>query len=113
MSASVIEKPVEYLRALVSRASTVISEISLWRKHIMADVEQIKTDIAALQQAQAAASAELGELANMVETLQAGTVTQDQLDALHDRLAAVTSSLVSSVQDAEIQSGQPHPEQQQ
>ena len=78
----------------------------------MADITQIQADIAALEAAQAAASTELRELADMVSTLQASTVTDEQLSELHDKLAAVTSSLVDATQDAEVQSGQPHPEQQ-
>ena len=70
----------------------------------MADVEQIKADIAELQAAEAAAVTELQTLADQVQALKeagADNVSQADLDQLHDNIQAVTSSLASATQAAQ------------
>lgn len=74
---------------------------------MMADIEQIKADVKALQDAQAAAADELEDLTNIVAELQAGTVTQAQLDNLHESLQSVTSQLTAATQAAD-QAEPPH-----
>lgn len=69
----------------------------------MADVEQIKQDIADLQAAESGAVSELEALADQVAQLKdagASAVTDDQLEELHNNLQAVTSGLVEATQSA-------------
>jgi hypothetical protein len=75
----------------------------------MADIAQIQSDIVALQNAEHAAVTELQALADMVASLEAGTITTEQLNELHDNLQSVTSSLVAATQSAQAEAGQPTP----
>lgn len=80
----------------------------------MADIEQIKADVAALQDAGAAAANELQALVDTVAALKEagpGAVTEDQLNALHDNLQSVTTALTAATQSAQTQVEPPHPEQ--
>jgi hypothetical protein len=77
---------------------------------MMADIAQIQADVAALKDAEAAAADELEKLANLLGSLQAGQVTQAQLDELHDNLQSVTTQLVAATQSAQA-AEPPHPEQ--
>jgi multidrug resistance efflux pump len=79
-------------------------------EEVMADIAQIQADITALQNAEHAAVAELQTLADQVASLEAGAVTAEQLDALHDNLQSVTSSLVAATQSAQAEV--PHPDQE-
>ena len=78
----------------------------------MADVEQIKSDIEALQAAEADAVEELQTLADQVQALKdagASNVSDADLEQLHDNIQAVTSGLRSGVQAAQESTGQPTP----
>src|SRR5215469_12346958 len=99
-------KDIEYLRTLRFK------ELDLWPlsiilENVLATLDQIQADIAALQDASAAAATELQQLADQVSQLQAGQVTQAQIDNLHDSLQSVTSSLVSATQSAQTQTEPP------
>ena len=64
-------------------------------------IEQIKTDVAALQTASAAAADQISTLTDEILSLQEGQVTDDQLNALHQALADVTSELVQAVEESQ------------
>ena len=66
-----------------------------------ASVDQIKTDVAALQNASAAAADQIATLTDQVLALQAGEITDDQITNLHNALAAVTSELVTAVEQSQ------------
>jgi hypothetical protein len=66
-----------------------------------ATVDQIREDVSALQSASAAAADQIAELTDQVLALQAGAITDDQLDALHQALVGVTSELVHAVEESE------------
>ena len=72
-------------------------------------VDQIKDDVAALQAASAAAANQISVLTDQVLALQAGEITDDQITALHQALADVTSELVTAVEESQaaLQPGQP------
>ena len=72
-------------------------------------VDQIKDDVAALQAASAAAANQISVLTDQVLALQAGEITDDQIAALHQALADVTSELVTAVEESQaaLQPGQP------
>lgn len=67
----------------------------------MADTQQIKDDVAALQAASAAAADQIAVLTDQVLALQAGQITDDQINNLHEALAAVTSELVTAVEQSQ------------
>jgi multidrug resistance efflux pump len=69
---------------------------------MMADIAQIQADVKALQDAEAAAANELQALADSVAELQAGAVSQEQIENLHDSLQSVTTSLVAATQSAQL-----------
>ena len=64
-------------------------------------IDQIKTDVAALQTASAAAADQISTLTDEILSLQEGQVTDDQLNALHQALADVTSELVQAVEESQ------------
>jgi hypothetical protein len=68
--------------------------------------DQIKADVAALQAASAAAADQIAVLTDQVLALQAGSITDDQIENLHNALAAVTSELVTAVEDSQAALGQ-------
>jgi hypothetical protein len=72
-------------------------------------VDQIKDDVAALQAASAAAANQISVLTDQVLALQAGEITDDQIAALHQALADVTSELVTAVEESQaaLEPGQP------
>jgi len=76
-----------------------------------ATIDQIKTDVAALQNASAAAATQISALTDQVLALEAGQITDEQLTNLHNALADVTSELVTSVEDSQaaLGSGAPDP----
>ena len=63
--------------------------------------DQIKADVEALQAASAAAADQIAALTEEVLALRAGTITDDQINNLHNALAAVTSELVTAVQQSQ------------
>jgi hypothetical protein len=67
--------------------------------------DQIKEDVAALQAASAAAADQIAVLTDQVLALQAGSITDDQIDNLHNALAAVTSELVTAVEESQAALG--------
>jgi hypothetical protein len=71
----------------------------------MADTQQILDDVAALQAASAAAADQIAALTDQVLALQAGQVTDDQLNNLHEALADVTHELVAAVEASEAALG--------
>lgn len=70
-----------------------------------ASIDQIKADVAALQAASAAASSQIATLTDQILSLQEGQITDDQITNLHDALAAVTSELVTAVEDSQAALG--------
>jgi len=64
-------------------------------------VDQIKNDVAALEAASAAAAHQIAVLTDQVLALQAGEITDDQINNLHQALADVTSELVSAVEESQ------------
>ena len=72
-------------------------------------IEQIKTDVAALQTASAAAADQISTLTDEILSLQEGQVTDDQLNALHQALADVTSELVQAVEESQAALSPPSP----
>lgn len=64
-------------------------------------VDQIKTDVAALQLASAAAADQIAMLTDQVLALQAGQITDDQIQALHLALSDVTGELVTAVEESQ------------
>jgi hypothetical protein len=72
-------------------------------------VDQIKTDVAALQNASSAAADQIAALTDQVLALQAGEITDDQLNALHHALADVTSELVTAVEESQAALGDTPP----
>jgi uncharacterized coiled-coil protein SlyX len=97
----------EYLRSLRSKW------LDLWNlttivEDMMATIDQIQADVAALQDASAAAANELEDLTNIISELQAGVpVTEEQLNNLHDSLQSVTTQLTAATQAAD-ESEPPH-----
>jgi hypothetical protein len=76
----------------------------------MADTDQIKADVEALQAASAAAANQIAVLTDQVLALEAGQITDDQITNLHNALADVTSELVKAVEDSQAALGdQPPP----
>ena len=70
--------------------------------------DQILADVAALQAASAAAANQIATLTDEVLALQAGEITDDQITNLHDALGAVTSELVTAVEQSQAAlSGEP------
>jgi hypothetical protein len=70
-----------------------------------AQIDQIKNDVAALQAASAAAADQIAALTDQVLALQAGDITDDQITNLHDALQAVTSELVTAVEQSQAALG--------
>ncbi|HEY7421446.1 MAG TPA: hypothetical protein VH541_05505 [Gaiellaceae bacterium] len=66
-----------------------------------ASVDQIKEDVAALQAASAAAADQIAALTDQVLALQAGEITDEQIDNLHRALQGVTSELVGAVEESQ------------
>jgi hypothetical protein len=66
-----------------------------------AQIDQIKSDVAALQAASAAAADQISNLTDQILALQAGQITDDQIDNLHNALAAVTDELVTAVEESQ------------
>ena len=64
-------------------------------------VSQIKQDVAALQRASAAAADQIAVLTDQVLALQAGQITDDQINNLHQALSDVTSELVKAVEESQ------------
>lgn len=71
----------------------------------MADTQQIIDDVAALQAASAAAADQIATLTDQVLALQAGEITDDQIENLHNALAAVTAELVKAVEESQAALG--------
>lgn len=104
----------DYLRALRAKYLKFWPLTELLEK-MMADIEQIKADVAALQDAGAAAANELQALVDTVAALKEGganAVTDEQLANLHDNLQSVTTALTAATQSAQTEVAPPHPEQQ-
>jgi hypothetical protein len=74
-----------------------------------AQIDQIKADVAALQAASADAATQIATLTDQVLALQAGEISDDQINALHQALADVTSELVSAVEQSQAALGEPGP----
>jgi mRNA-degrading endonuclease toxin of MazEF toxin-antitoxin module len=72
-----------------------------------AQIDQIKNDVAALQMASAAAAEQIATLTNQILALQAGDITDEQITNLHDALQAVTSELVTAVEESQTALGEP------
>jgi hypothetical protein len=70
-----------------------------------ADVDQIKADVAALQDAGSAAADQIAVLTQQVLDLQAGTITDGQVQNLHVALGDVTAELVKAVEDSQAALG--------
>jgi hypothetical protein len=64
-------------------------------------VDQIKADVAALEDASAAAADQISVLTQQILDLQEGTITDDQITNLHNALAGVTSELVAAVEGSQ------------
>ena len=64
-------------------------------------VDQIKTDVAALQMASAAAADQIAVLTDQVLALQEGDISDEQIENLHNALADVTSELVRAVEESQ------------
>jgi hypothetical protein len=64
-------------------------------------VDQIKSDVQALQAASAAAADQIAVLTQNILDLQAGTITDDQISNLHNALQGVTSELVTAVEQSQ------------
>jgi mRNA-degrading endonuclease toxin of MazEF toxin-antitoxin module len=64
-------------------------------------VDQIKADVAALEAAGSAAADQIDTLTQQILDLQAGTITDEQIDNLHNALQAVTSELVTAVEESQ------------
>jgi hypothetical protein len=64
-------------------------------------VDQIKADVAALQDASAVAADQIATLTQQVLDLSAGQITDDQITNLHNALADVTSELATAVQESQ------------
>ncbi|HKV43855.1 MAG TPA: hypothetical protein VJT32_04160 [bacterium] len=64
-------------------------------------IDQIKADVEALQAAGAAAADQIAVLTDQVLALEAGTITDEQIDNLHNALAGVTRDLVKAVEDSQ------------
>jgi hypothetical protein len=64
-------------------------------------VAQIKQDVEELQAASAAAADQIATLTDQVLALQEGDITDEQIDNLHNALAAVTSELVTAVEQSQ------------
>jgi multidrug resistance efflux pump len=103
------DEMLDYLKQLRARYMQFWPLTDLLEK-MMADIAQIQADIAALKDAEAAAADELERLANLLTSMQAGTVTQAQLDEIHDSLQSVTTQLTAATQAA-MASEPPHAEQ--
>ena len=104
---------IEYLRALRTKFLPLWNLTEILEK-MMADIAQIQADVAALQDAGAAAANELQTLVDTVTSLReagASAVTDEQLDALHDNLQSVTTALTAATQSAQTETEPPHPEQ--
>jgi hypothetical protein len=70
-----------------------------------AQIDQIKNDVAALQAASAAAASQIATLTDEILSLQEGQITDDQITNLHNALAAVTSELVTAVEESQAALG--------
>ena len=95
----------DYLKALRAKYLKFWPLTELLEK-MMADIEQIQADIAALQDAEAAAANELQDLADLISQLReagASAVTDAQLEQLHDSLQSVTTQLTAATQSAQTQ----------
>jgi len=68
-------------------------------------IDQIKADVADLQAASAAAASQISTLTDQILALQAGMITDDQIDNLHNALAGVTSELVTAVEQSQAALG--------
>ena len=64
-------------------------------------IDQIKADVAALQDAGAAAADHIANLTDQILALQAGDITDEQITNLHNALVAVTDDLVKAVEDSQ------------
>ena len=111
----------DYLKALRTKYLKFWPLTELLEK-MMADIAQIQADVAALQDAGAAAANELQDLADTVAQLReagADNISDADLEQLHDNLQSVTTSLTAATQSAQTQSeppaappvDPPHPEQ--
>ena len=69
-------------------------------------VDQIKNDVEKLQNASAAAADQIARLTDQVLALQAGEITDDQINNLHQALADVTSELVKAVEESQAALGE-------
>jgi len=77
-----------------------------------AQIDQIKADVEALQEASAAAANQIATLTAQILGLQEGQITDEQISNLHDALAEVTHELVKAVEDSQAALA-PHDEGEQ
>jgi hypothetical protein len=70
-----------------------------------AQIDQIKSDVEALQTASAAAADQIAVLTDEVLALQAGDISDEQIDNLHKALAAVTAELTKAVEESQAALG--------
>ena len=63
--------------------------------------DQIKADVEALQAASAAAANQIATLTDQILALQAGAITDEQIENLHLALVDVTNELVKAVEDSQ------------
>jgi hypothetical protein len=76
-------------------------------------VDQIKSDVEALQSAGAAAADQIAVLTDQILSLQEGQITDEQITNLHNALNEVTSQLLQAVEQSQtaLGGGQAPPEE--
>lgn len=102
---------VELLDLMMDREE-LRSLTALHRKvdQLVADVQALNDAVAALEASEQAAVQELSDLAGEVAALQAGTITQEQIDSLTGRVTNVATALKTATDaGAATDAGEPPP----
>jgi hypothetical protein len=90
--------------ALVYKLKNLIINFVFNRSNLMATLETIVDDVNAIKDGVAAVDLKLDDIRALVAALKAGTVTQEQIDALAAKVAEVkvaTAAIVAEAQGVE------------
>lgn len=79
----------------------LLDQINRKASHIMADLTALQASVDSLATAEAAAAGELQALVDEIAALEAGDVTQEQIDAITTRATQVADALNSAVKQAQ------------
>jgi hypothetical protein len=91
----------ELIITLIYKVKNLIVNFILDRSNLMATLAQIVDDVNAIKEGVAAVDLKLDDIRALVAALKAGTITQEELDALAAKIAEVKAATVAIVAEAQ------------